>query len=151
MSQENVEIVRRYFDLAVKRLDGYWESPRPIADAMDAGELDPESREMLGYMHPDMRWTNALGIVFQGQPDCVRGVDQLLEASQSYQVAVEEVTDLGDDHVLAVLRVGMRGKASGASVSQTLFSLNRLRRGLIVRADEYLDRSEALKAVGLAE
>jgi ketosteroid isomerase-like protein len=151
MSQENVEIVSRYFDLATKRIDAYWQNPRPIADAMQAGELDAESNEMLSYMHADVRWTNALGIVFQGQLDCARGVDQLLEASQTYSVAIEEVIDLGGDHVLAVLRVGLRGKTSGASASQSLFSVNTLQEGLIVRADEYLDRAQALQAVGLAE
>ncbi len=143
--------MQRYFDLTVRRIDAYWENPRPIADAMEADELDPESKELLGYMHTDMRWTNALGVAFQGQPDCVRGVDHLLEASQNYRVTVQEVTDLGGDHVLAVLRVGIRGKASGASASQAVYSLNRLHGGLIDRADEYLDRAEALKAVGLEE
>jgi hypothetical protein len=38
MLQENVAIVRRYFDSAARRLDAYWEAPRPIADAMDAAE-----------------------------------------------------------------------------------------------------------------
>jgi hypothetical protein len=149
MSQDNVEIVTRYYELASKRVDAYWVNPRPVADAMQAGELDPEAHEMLGYMHADMRWTNALGIVFEGKLDCARGVDQLFEASQSYRIIVDEVSDLGGGRVLAAMRVSMKGKSSGAAASEALFSVLTLREQLIVRAEEYPSRAEALKAAGL--
>jgi ketosteroid isomerase-like protein len=147
MSQENVEIVTRYFAAATRRIATYWRDPRPIADALEAGDLDLDSREVLDRMHPDMRWKNALGIVFQGKADCARGVDELLDASQSYSVTVDQITDLGGDHVLAVLEVGMKGKSSGAAATVSIFSLLKLREGLIAEADEYLNRNEALRAV----
>jgi ketosteroid isomerase-like protein len=151
MSQQNVEIVTRYFGAATRRVATYWENPRPIADALEANDLDADSREVLDQMHPDMRWKNALGIVFEGKAECARGVDELLEASQTYVVTVDEVIDLGKDHVLAVLGVGMKGKGSGAEATASIFSVLRLRDALIAQADEYLSRAEALKAVGLAE
>jgi ketosteroid isomerase-like protein len=151
MSQENVEIVNRYFGAAMRRLATYWDAPRSIVAAMEANELDPESLGMLAQMHEGIRWTNAMRDVYQGKAACARGIDELLQASQAYSMTVEEVTDLGGDHVLAVLGVAMKGKTSGVEAGESLFSLVTLREGLIVEMDEYLNRSEALKAVGLAE
>jgi hypothetical protein len=67
------------------------------------------------------------------------------------RVRVEEVTDLGGDHVLVVVRSEMRGQSSGASAAVSLFTVVTLREGLVFRSEEYLGREEALKAVGLAE
>jgi hypothetical protein len=39
MSQENVEIVRRFFEAVERSFAGYWENPRPLAAALEAGEL----------------------------------------------------------------------------------------------------------------
>jgi ketosteroid isomerase-like protein len=151
MSQENVEIVRRYFDAVKRGLDGYWDKPRSIATAMSADDLAPAQREALGFTHVDVEWRNAFGLVFKGQLDFANGVDQLLEAATDFWIEVEEVTDLHGDCVLAVVRSAMKGKDSEIEVSQTVFSVMTLREGLIVRADEYLHREEALDAVGLRE
>jgi hypothetical protein len=118
---------------------------------MEAGDLDTDSREVLDRLHPDVRWTNALGIAFHGKAACARGVDELMEASQSYSVSLDEVTDLGGDHVLAVVRVGMQGRSSGAQGTVLIFSVHTLRQGLIAQTDEYLSRADALAGVGLAE
>src|SRR3954452_24198256 len=53
MSQENVEIVRRYFGALIKRLATYWEDPRSIAEGLKTGDLDLDSREALDLVHPD--------------------------------------------------------------------------------------------------
>jgi ketosteroid isomerase-like protein len=151
MSQENVEVVTRYFGAITRTIATYWENPRSFAKALQAGDLDADSREVLDHLHPDMRWKNMLGIVYEGKLDCARGVDELMEASQSYSVRADEVTDLGDDHVLVVLRLGMKGQSSGAAATSSVFSVHTLQEGLIAQADEYLSRAEALKAVGLAE
>jgi ketosteroid isomerase-like protein len=151
VSQENVEIVARYLGAAVRRIATYWQHPRPILDALESGDLDADSREVLDHMHPEMRWKNALGIVFEGKPDCARGVDELLEASRSYVVTVDDVIDLGGDRVLAVLGVGMKGRSSGATGSVSIFSVLTVRGGLITEADEYLSRADALEAARLAE
>src|SRR6266446_951286 len=112
MSQRNLEIVRRYFDAAMKRLATYWEAPRSIVVAMEANQLDPESLGMLAAMHEDIRWTNAMGDLRQGKSSCAKGIDELLQASRSYSMTLEEVADLGGDHVLAVLSVAMKGRTS---------------------------------------
>src|SRR5690348_11478715 len=104
MSQENVEVVRRYLAVATRRLAGYWDQPRSVAEAMEAGELDPDSAEMLGQMCEDVRWTNAMGDTYQGKLACAKGVDELLGASNAYSVSVERVSAVDSEHVLASLR-----------------------------------------------
>jgi hypothetical protein len=151
MSQENVEIVTGYLGGILRSLDVYWERPHSFAEALENDDINTPLREVLDRIHPSMRWTNAIGDVYDGKLACARGVDELMQASQAYSLAIDEVTDLGDDHVLAVLRGEMKGRSSGATATVSIFSLLKLSDGLIVRADEYLRRDEAIKAVGLEE
>jgi ketosteroid isomerase-like protein len=151
MSQENVEIVRRYFDAVKRGLDAYWDNPRSVAAAMSTDDLTPAQREVLRFTDVEVEWRNAFGLIFKGQLDFAKGVDQLLEATNDFWIEVQEVTDLEDERVLAVVKSAMKGKDSEIEVSQTVFSLMTLREGLIVRAEEYLHREEALEAVGLRD
>jgi ketosteroid isomerase-like protein len=84
VSQENVEIVRRHFGALVRELDRYWENPRSFAAAAAAGELDPDERKVFDRLHPDVRWTNVMGEIYEGKLACAGGVDHLLPASQAY-------------------------------------------------------------------
>jgi ketosteroid isomerase-like protein len=148
MSQENVEIVRRYFDAVKRGLDAHWDNPRSVAAAMSTDELPPAQREVLGFTHVDVEWRNAFGLNFKGQLDFAKGGDQLLEATNDFWIEVQEVTDLEGERVLALVKSAMKGKDSEIEVSQTVFSLMTVREGLIVRAEEYLHRQEALEAAG---
>ena len=76
------------------------------------------------------------------------GFDELVDAARDYRVELGEVTDLGDDQVLAVAGGGMKGKASEIDVDTTIFIAVTVHDGLITRMDEYLDRSDALEAAG---
>jgi hypothetical protein len=122
MSQENVEIVRRYYEAARHGLEAYWMNPRSAVAAMNTDDLAPEQREVLSYMDPDVEWRNAFCATFRGNLDFANGVDQLLEAARSYWIRVQEVTDLGGDHVLAVVDAAMKGRDSDIEVYQTVFS-----------------------------
>jgi ketosteroid isomerase-like protein len=152
MSQENVEIVRRYFEAAGRAFAAYWQGPRSLADSLRAGEVRPETADVMRYVHPNIEWKSALiGITTRGYEGTLHGVDQLLDAAQDYRVNAPEVTDLGDSQVLAVVRLAMKGKASDIDVNATIFSIVTVEDGLIIRLDEYLERAEALEAVGLSE
>jgi hypothetical protein len=62
MSQENVELVRRFMDAVERGFDAYWKSPRSIAASMQAQDLWPEWEEAYGYVHPKIEWqTTFLG------------------------------------------------------------------------------------------
>jgi len=142
-----VQVVRGYFDAIVRGVDTHWESPRAFTGALKADDLEPDGRHVLDHLHPDVRWKNVLGLVFEGKPDCTRAVDELLEASQYYSVRLDEVTDLGGDRVLATKEVGTRSQNSGAAATLKVFSVLTVRAGLIASADEYLSREQALAAV----
>jgi ketosteroid isomerase-like protein len=150
MSQENVDLVRRYFEAVERVLAVYWQGPRSFADSLRAGEVPPEIADAMRYLHPNIEWKSALiGITARGYEGLMRGIDQLLDAAQDYRVNVPEVTDLGDSQVLAVLRLAMKGKAS--DIDATIFTIVTVEHGLIIRMDDHLERAEALEAAGLSE
>jgi ketosteroid isomerase-like protein len=151
VSKENVEIVGGYFGGLVRGVNEYWDHPRSYAEALTRDELDANSREVLAHMHPDIRWKNAGGEIYEGRLACLQGFDGLMQASRSYSVALEEVLDLGGDHVLSVVHAEARGRSSGVPGQAYVFCVLTLRDGLIVEHDEYTTRTEALKAVGLSE
>ena len=152
MSQENVELVRRFLEAVDRLYAAYWQGPWSLADSLRAGEVPPEIADAMRYWHPNIEWKSALiGITTRGYEGTVHGVDQFLDAAQDYRVNVLEVTDLGNSQVLAVLRPSMKGKASDIDVNATIFSIVTVEDGLIIRMDEYLERAEALEAVGLSE
>jgi ketosteroid isomerase-like protein len=152
MSQENVEVVRRYYEATQRAFVAYWEDPRPAAEALEAGDISPEAVEMTRFLHPNAEWKTALtGITYRGYSDMARGFDQLVDAAQTYRVEVQEVTPLGSDRVLAVVEAAMKGTASGIDVRSTIFVVVTVRYGLITRMDEFVEREEALEAVGLSE
>ena len=153
MSQENVELVRRFLEAVDRVYAAYWQAPRSLTDSLRAGEVPPEAADVMRYLHPNIEWKSALiGITAtRGYEGIAHGVDQFLDAAQDYRVNVPEVTDLGDSQVLAVVRLAMKGKASDIDVNATIFSIVTVEDGLIIRLDEYLERAEALEAVGLSE
>src|SRR6185312_17102706 len=122
MSQENVVVVRRYYEAAERTFAAYWEDPRSAVEAVKSGEIGPEAAEGLRYLHPNAEWKTALtGVTFRGYSGMAEGFDQLVDAAGTYRVELQEVTDLGGDHVLAVVGAAMKGIASGIDVTSTIF------------------------------
>jgi ketosteroid isomerase-like protein len=74
----------------------------------------------------------------------------LFEAFEDLRLDPQEVLDLGD-RLLLTTELSGHGAGSGVFVRQRVFLLYTLRQGLIVREDDFLDRSEALEAAGLSE
>jgi ketosteroid isomerase-like protein len=74
----------------------------------------------------------------------------LLDAFQDVRLDAEELLDLGD-RVLVTTKLNGHGTGSGVSISQPLFQLFTVRRGLAHRQHDFLDRAEALEAAGLSE
>jgi ketosteroid isomerase-like protein len=73
-----------------------------------------------------------------------------VDAFKDLRYDPEEILDLGDK-LLVTARVRGHGTGSGVAVSQPVFQLFSLRRGLVVRQEDFLDRSKALEAAGLKE
>ena len=62
----------------------------------------------------------------------------------------EELLDFGD-RILVTRNMSGHGAGSGVAITQKLYQLLTLRRGLVVRQDDFQARAEALEAVGLSE
>ena len=73
-----------------------------------------------------------------------------LDPWESYRVEVEDVIDAGDDAVVLVRDFGRRAGMT-AEVSVVGGAVWTLRDGRVARVAFYLNRGEALKAVGLEE
>ena len=126
-----MEIVQRYLD--------HWnETGEPLW-----AEIDPE----------------AVFVIDQGSfvADTYRGhegIRDLLtltdEVFDQFRYEVDDLVDAGDS-VLVLGRIRARGIQSGATGTQHGAILFQLRDGLIVTYRSYLDRTEALAAVGLDE
>jgi ketosteroid isomerase-like protein len=154
MSQENVEIVRRFYGAVTRAFEAYWKgNRRSLADEVAAGRPSTELREMLALTRPDVEWNVAFaGVTYRGHDGCSRGLDDLMEASQEYRSNLREAKDLRDDQVLAVVDVSMKGKATAQmELELVVFTVVTVIDGLIARLDERLDRAEALEAAGLSE
>ncbi len=132
MSQENVEVVRRFYD-AVNRRDLL------VLD----GLLASEESEFASV------FATSEGRVFrgtQGTRDYFAAID---EAFEDFRTEVLELIDAGDDRVVAMTRVTGRGKGSGIPVDKHFGQVWTLRGEAVVRIDTYVNPSEALEAAGL--
>ncbi len=74
----------------------------------------------------------------------------MLEGFEDMALEPEEVLDLGD-RVICVTKMSGHGAGSGVPVQQLLFQVFTLRRGLVVKQEDFGERREALQAVGLRE
>jgi ketosteroid isomerase-like protein len=135
MSQENVEIVRRFNDAYNRR--------------------DREAVEAL--FHPEIQWHTIAGPLFgveamHGREESLRFVfEQIPEGIEDFRVALEEVSELRCGQVLAVAHYEGRGVTSGAAVEMSATQIYRFDTGLIVFFQDFATRDEALEAAGLSE
>ena len=133
MSQENVEIVRRYFA------------------AYERGGLDASAE----FWHPDITWRAAEGALddvglMKGPGALRRYYEQWEDTFESGRVEAEELVDAGDQ-VVAVVRGFGRMKESEAEVDIRYATVLSIRDGKIAAGREYFTREEALEAAGLSE
>jgi ketosteroid isomerase-like protein len=131
MSEENVEIVRR-FTVCWERSD--WDGMAELAD-------------------PNVEMHSTVGGVEEGR--IRRGVAEIREDYQAaedtweeHRIEVEQLIDAGE-RVVIFQHEYMRGKSSGIELDADLAVLVDLRDGRIVRVQGYMDRSAALEAAGV--
>jgi ketosteroid isomerase-like protein len=130
MSQQNVEIVRRFIDAYNRRdLEG-----------------------MIEVMDPTFEFrSHFVGLEFvHHASDPKTYFEALDDAYDQLQLVLDEYIDAGAA-VLAAGRVEWRGKASGARGDTAVLPAFWLRAGKVLRAATFTDRAEALEAVGLSE
>ena len=132
MSQENVEVVRKLFEIY---------NERSFAEHVEL--IDPE-------MVWDFSRVELPDGMPRGRAEFPRFIEAWDEGFESEQMEPRELIDCGDRIVATVHHSG-RGKASGIEVEQTFAMVWTLGDGRAVRMDMYPSRAEALQAVGLSE
>ena len=128
MSQENVEIVKRAFEFFSRG-----ELPFEVCDPEIRIDNIPES-PIPGPYH--------------GHEGLRRWWEDITDGIQGLRIELDEVIDLGDDRVLAMVRT-----FGGELIEQlpTWAVLHWVRNGLVVRTAGYLRKEQALEAAGLSE
>jgi ketosteroid isomerase-like protein len=146
MSEENVEIVRRYYAVLDDVLRRYWAAPD--TEFSESPLVD----EVLPLLHPDAEW-DAMHREepYRGGDEALRGVEDWLEAGEEWRVHIEDLTDAGEDRVLAVLRVSIRGRGSRIPIDQRIFTVVTVTDGKVSRIADHTEREDALKAAGLSQ
>ena len=134
MSRENVELIRASIE-AFNRND-----PDAAVEAM----------------HPEVVW-DTLDLMpdagtYRGR-EGVRSFWQMWhETFRGFQLHLEECVPLGEDQVIATLRVSGEGAGSGAEVeSPAFFQVLETRDRQVVRARMFVTEEEALEAAGQSE
>jgi ketosteroid isomerase-like protein len=123
MSQENVEIARRFYDQL-------FETGEPLWGILEA-EIEVHDHDVPDagpYFGPTgvTSWVNNWGQAFEGT-----------------EIDLKRLVDAGD-RVVSLFRMRATGRRSGVSVST-------FRDGKVTRIDYYNDQAQALEAVGLSE
>ena len=135
MSQEDVEIVRR------------------VTDVMDAEGFEAALPVFFSAAHSDVEWREDLA--WPGSAS-YRGVKRVREVildrmdTLDFDQQTEDLISV-DDKVVALVRWRGRGKASGARGELSLAIVWTVRERAITSVEFFLDRAEALTAVGLRE
>ncbi len=132
MSQENADNIRRAYEV--------WNESGPAAVTDQFWAEDAVYREGPG-------WPNAG--VYRGRAAALERMQSLIELAGPIEVHLDDLIEVGDGRFVAFTR--MDGPGANAPYTQSFAVVHRLRDGLIVEADYYLDRAEALQAVGLSE
>jgi ketosteroid isomerase-like protein len=135
MSEENVEIARRFYEPALSKEELLAAMPRTMA-----------------FCHPEVQWSAPEdGTTYRGREGVRRRLEEWLESFDEYRYDVQLIVDCGGDEVLIEATEVGRGAVSGAEVRATNYELLTVRDGMIVQIREFYDKDEALEAAGLSQ
>ena len=118
----------------------YWNESGPAAVVEQFWAADAVYREGPGW--PDAG-------VYRGRAAALERMQSLIELVGPIEVRIDDLIDLGDGRLIACVRMLGESATSDTPYTQTFAVVQRLRDGLVVEADYYLDRAAALEAVGL--
>src|SRR5262245_792408 len=132
MAEQKLELVREGFEAVTRGdLDAVLAMMDPEIEAYDPPEL-PDSSVHRGREAVRRDWEETFGIF------------------EDFSIDIERYFAAGDEIVLYVRYRG-RGRGSNADVELSMAHIWTFRDGKVIRRRQYLDRGEALKAVGLSE
>ncbi len=135
MSEENVETCRRAFEAGNNR------------------NLDAFLKEL----HSEVKWHPAMSALLGGSKTVYRGHDgvrrwwrEVTDELPEAEFEFPDIRDLGD-RVVALGRLRVRGRVSGAETETPFAYVVDLEDGTMVHVRAYRDHQEALEAAGLSE
>jgi ketosteroid isomerase-like protein len=137
MSQENVEIVKRVYEVLAQGVDEH-----ALRSLVAAGLASPDAELDLSTAYPDgpvVRMAT-LSEFFASLP-----------WGNSTRFEPESFRAVGSDRVLVFIRAHGTGTGSGVEVEARGAHLITMRDGRVVRTESYTDRAKALAAAGLPE
>src|SRR3954447_10472329 len=109
MSQENVEIARRWYEVATSKADLLAAMPRTMA-----------------FCHPDVEWSAPEdGTTYRGREGVRQRLEEWLNSFDDYRYEIDRIIDCGDDEVLVEASEVGRGASSGAEVRATNYDPRR--------------------------
>jgi len=158
MSQENVEIARRFYPARVD-LAAVFASPETLAALRAEFEplVDPDFETV-----PDPRYQMLLGdpdevegpsslAVFHGLDGFTGTFAEWLSGWDSWMFSPVEFIDVDESRVLVVADISGRSKAQQAEMTIRGGNLLTFGEGRLTRIELFLRQADALKAAGLSE
>src|SRR4029450_231862 len=134
MSREDAEVVASVYDAWARR-------DQASAFRLYASDIEWDMSHAMGDFG---------GEIYHGHDGVREWFRDLLAAFAVLDFTVEEIAEAGD-HVLAIVHTRYVGGTSGVEVDRDHYAVWTLRNRKITRLCVYLDRAEALEAVGLPE
>jgi ketosteroid isomerase-like protein len=131
-SERDADVIRRAF--------AAWNEGGPEAVVDGFWAPDAVYREMPGW--PDAG-------VFEGRDAVVRRLQHLVELLGPIEVRLDDLVEADDGRLVACVRIPAETPAGEGPYTQSFAVVHRVRDGRIVEADYYLERDQALRAVGL--
>jgi ketosteroid isomerase-like protein len=134
MSQENVEIVRRASEAALRRPTDW--------DTVNA------------LYHPEHQLISLTGRVEAASEvgdQGWRGWLERMDAAGQWRYEPQDIRPAPDGRVVLIGRFWLRGSRSGAETESQIGTVVTLRDGRIVRTEVFFSAKEALDAAGLSE
>ena len=123
---------------------------RQVIDAFNAGDLET----VLSRLHPDIDWALAEGHPYSPQGVAWHGHQELIENFfmsaaadwDGFTVILQELYEAGDD-VVAEVRYTGRFRPTGAALAAQGCHVWRLRDGMAVRFQQYVDTAQLRQAM----
>ena len=131
MSQENVEVVRAFFEA--------WNAGNTdaVVELLDADVDYFPSRKL-----PEARPCH-------GPEEVLQFMARYLDAYSRHEWAIQEVIEVGGDRFLARVNLRVEGRDSGVKLEGDLYHCFWLRGGRFFRVEDHMTLSGALHALGL--
>jgi ketosteroid isomerase-like protein len=131
MSQENVEVVRAFFEAWNSR------NTNAVADLLDA-DVDYYPVRKLPEARP-----------CHGPEEVFQFIARYLDAYSRHEWAIQEMIEADGDRLLVRVTLRTEGRDSGVKLEGDLYHCFWLRQGRILRVEDHMTLSGALHALGL--